>query len=273
MFLYVVPNPPLSKHVRLLWYHEDYTSTSPRERLLPTGTVEIVFDLSGAPSRIFRDEDDVTGTENRSVICGPQSRYFVLDTSKPQTVAGIHFAPGGAAPFFQLPVSEMRDQHIALDDVWGRAAAASILEQMHAAPSPKEKLAVLENALLRQAGRPIGEPRHRSVDYALRRFTAIPHLETVACVADQLSLTPRRFIQLFSEETGFTPKLYCRIMRFQAAIRQAGAGSDINWSAVAADCGYFDQAHFIHDFKSFAGLRPTDYAPIRGPHLNHVPLS
>ena len=81
MFLHAVPKPPLSTHVRLLWYYEGYAPASPRERLLPTGTLEIVFELSGQPSRVFRDENDATGaTFPHSVVCGPQSRYFILDT-------------------------------------------------------------------------------------------------------------------------------------------------------------------------------------------------
>jgi AraC-like DNA-binding protein len=274
MFLHVVPKPPLDKHVQLLWFYEGYAPTSPRERLLPTGTLEIVFDLSDQPSRIFRDEDDRTGaTFNGSVVCGPHSRYFVLETSKPQNVAGIHFAPGGASQFFRAPVSEMRDQHVSLDALWGHSTASSIRERVLEAISPEAKLQVLENALYdRAVRRPVGETRHSAVDYALHRLAKVPQIDTMEHITDRLSLSPRRFIQLFSEETGLTPKLFCRVLRFQAALRQANQGGTVNWSTVAADCGYFDQSHFIHDFKSFTGLSPTAYAQVRGSNLNHVPL-
>ena len=274
MFLHVVPKPPLDKHVQLLWYYEGYVPTSPRERLLPTGTLEIVFDLCDQPSRIFRDEDDRAGaTFKGSVVCGPHSRYFVLETLKPQNVAGIHFAPGGASQFFRAPVSEMRDQHVSLDALWGHSAASSIRDRVLEATSPEAKLQVLENALYdRAVRRPVGESRHTAVDYALNRLTRVPQIDTMEHLTDRLSLSPRRFIQLFSEETGLTPKLFCRVLRFQAALRQANQGSTVNWSAVAADCGYFDQSHFIHDFKSFTGLSPSAYVQVRGSNLNHVPL-
>ena len=97
-------------------------------------------------------------------------------------------------------------------------------------------------------------------------------METLEAVIRRVALSPRRFIELFHEETGLTPKLFCRVMRFQAALSQANVGQQVSWSAVAADCGYFDQSHFIHDFKSFTGLSPSKYAQIRGPNLNHVPL-
>ncbi|HEY3740659.1 MAG TPA: AraC family transcriptional regulator [Bryobacteraceae bacterium] len=276
MFLHVHPKPPLSKHVEVLWYHESYSPGSPRERLLPTGTLEIVIDLTDQPSRIFRDENDSSGVAafRSSVVSGPQSRYFVLDTSAPQTVAGIHFAPGGAARFFREPLSELRDRHLSLDDLWGHSASSSLRDRILDASSPAAKLRVVEDALYSRAVRlPVGESRHRAIDYVLDRFAAIPQIETLETVTSQLLLSPRRFIQLFSEETGLTPKLLCRIFRFQAALKLANLGRTINWSAVAADCGYFDQSHFIHDFKAFTGLSPTTYLQARGPNLNHVPLA
>lgn len=139
-------------------------------------------------------------------------------------------------------------------------------------PTALGKLQVLEAALYEHAVRPIGETRHKAVDWALARFAQVPHVDTLERVTECLSLSPRRFIELFSEETGLTPKLFCRVLRFQSAIHSVQAGGTVNWSAVAADCGYFDQSHFIHDFKSFTGLSPSQHAPLRGPHLNHVPL-
>jgi AraC-like DNA-binding protein len=274
MFLHLVPKPPLSRHVQLLWYHEGYAPRSPRERLLPTGTVEIVFDLTDRSSRIFRDENDPCGGAFRqSLICGPHSRYFILDTSTPQTVAGIHFAPGGAARFFHEPLSELRDRHLSLDDLWGYTACSAIRDRVLEAPTALAKLKALEDALYLRAVRlPVGEPRHRAVDYALARFVKVPQIDTLDHLTQQLSLSPRRFIQLFSEETGLTPKLFCRILRFQAALKLANLGRAVSWSAVATDCGYFDQSHFIHDFKSFTGLSPAAYARVRGPNLNHVPI-
>ena len=273
MYLHVVPKPPLSKHVALLWYFEGYSPLTKRERLLPTGTVELVFDLSPRPARIFHDDADLTGETFRGgILCGPHSRYFVLDTSTPQTVVGIHFAPGGAARFFREPVNEMRDQHVSIDALWGAATASSLRDRILEAATGEDKLRILEAALYQQAVRPLGETRHRAIDYALEWFSAVPQVETLERVTGRLSLSPRRFIELFSEETGLTPKLFCRVLRFQAAIGIASSGGPVNWSGVALDCGYFDQSHFNHDFKAFSGISPSQYALLRGPHLNHVPL-
>ena len=82
----------------------------------------------------------------------------------------------------------------------------------------------------------------------------------------------RRFIQLFSNEVGLTPKLFCRVNRFQRVVRSLASIEEVDWAEVALDCGYYDQAHFIHDFQDFAGITPSAYLEHCTEHLNHVPL-
>jgi len=68
------------------------------------------------------------------------------------------------------------------------------------------------------------------------------------------------------------PKLYARVKRFQAVVETVQTLRDVNWTDIAAACGYFDQAHFIHDFRAFSGFTPTQYFALKGADLNHVPL-
>jgi AraC-like DNA-binding protein len=72
-------------------------------------------------------------------------------------------------------------------------------------------------------------------------------------------LSHTRFIQLFREHVGLTPKLFCRVRRFRMALDRIQNGMPVNWAALATDCGYYDQAHLIHDFRAFAGLTPAQY--------------
>ncbi len=95
---------------------------------------------------------------------------------------------------------------------------------------------------------------------------------SVSRVVEQTGFSQRRFIQLFSEEVGLTPKLFSRVSRFQKVIRTAHRVDEINWAQVALDCGYYDQPHFVHDFRSFAGITPSEYLLRKTPHVNHVPM-
>ncbi len=62
---------------------------------------------------------------------------------------------------------------------------------------------------------------------------------------------------MFRDETGFTPKVFCRIRRFHRALDRMEGRKSVEWANVALDCGYFDQAHFIHDFRAFSGINPS----------------
>ena len=100
----------------------------------------------------------------------------------------------------------------------------------------------------------------------------MPHTRTILEVTDRVGLSPRWFIQVFREEVGLTPKLFCRVRRFQEVVRLIENREQVEWAEVALGAGYFDQAHFIRDFRAFSGLTPTAYLAQRGERLNHVPL-
>jgi AraC-like DNA-binding protein len=87
-----------------------------------------------------------------------------------------------------------------------------------------------------------------------------------------LDLSPKRFIHLFGEATGLTPKMFCRVLRFQEVLCLIEKGQPICWTDLALSCGYFDQAHFIHDFQTFAGMTPGTYLTQHSEHRNHVPI-
>ena len=80
---------------------------------------------------------------------------------------------------------------------------------------------------------------------------------TVDTLADRFGMSGRHFERKFKEFSGFRPKLYSRISRFHAALKEYGSGKSL--TDIAYDCGYYDQAHFISDFKEFSGYSPKVY--------------
>ena len=129
---------------------------------------------------------------------------------------------------------------------------------------------MMECCLLERLRRPL--ERHPAVSFALDRFLGLRQPPSVSQVVEQVGFSQRRFIQLFADEVGLTPKLFCRVSRFQKVVQVAHTHEQINWTQVALDCGYYDQAHFVHDFQSFAGITPSDYMARKTPHVNHVPM-
>jgi len=271
LFLTHIPRPPLNSFVELFWFYDGYPARShKKERLMPDGSVELVINLKENEARIY-DRDDLARCERLpgAILAGPHSRFFVIDTAQQDSVMGIHFKPGGAFPFFKLPADELHNLHVSLEDLWG-IEATLLRERLLESSTPEEKFQVIEECLLARAFKPL--ERHRAVGFALGLFRNIHTAPAIADVSDRIGISSRRFIQLFSNEVGLTPKLFCRVRRFQQVLQVIHRGDDCDWADLAASCGYFDQAHFIHDFKAFSGINPTTYLAQKTEHLNHVPI-
>jgi AraC-like DNA-binding protein len=265
-----IPAPPLSSFVDLFWFNQGYVPPHAMERILPDGSMSLIINLREDRVRAYnRETHGECGSLRGSLIAGAYSEFSIIDTKCQESTLGVHFRPGGASAFFRLPACELRNQDAGLEEFWG-VEAFHLREQLLQAETPAMKFRMMEKYLFEHFEDP--SARHSAVRFALREFQLVPHARTVAEVTNQIGLSPKRFIQRFNDEVGLTPKLFCRVRRFQQVLKMIGDGR-VDWAAVAASCGYFDQAHFIHDFQSFSGLNPTTYVARRGEYYNHVPLA
>ena len=264
------PAAPLSDFVDIIWLQEHYTPPHPRERILPDGSVELIINLhDDCLPMIDRKNPTRVDYFPGSIICGAHSEYFVIDTRFQPIIMGVHFKPGGAFPFFNMPANEFQNTHVALETLWGSKKADELRTRLLEAPTSQHKFRVMESFLNACAIQPL--IRHRAVSFALNNFA---YARSIADVTEQIGLSSTRFIQVFREEVGLTPKLFSRVQRFQQVLKLIARGQHIEWADVALVCGYFDQAHFIHDFQAFSGLNPVSYVEQRGTHhFNHVPMN
>ena len=140
---------PLHEFVNCFWYSDGASRSHNKERLLPTGAVELIVKLrEDRAVRIFDDESNTSVQSfGGTVVSGAYSRHFAIDTTQPSPTLGVHFRPGGAAPFLGIPLSELMDQHLALEEVWGQHAF-DLREQLAEASSTPSMFTILERALL-----------------------------------------------------------------------------------------------------------------------------
>jgi AraC-like DNA-binding protein len=242
------PGPPLDAFVELFWLYEA-NEPHAAERLLPTGSMELVVVLSG----------------KESLIAGPYSRFNTLDTSKPELVLGAHFRPGGAYAFLPMPAGELHNREVSLEDLWGANAARVLHDKLASAATPELTFDVLERALIERAST---LERTGMIAWAVRELRRAP----VARVTSAIGMSNRGFIDAFRRETGYTPKVFARVQRFQRVLRLVHGMASVDWADVALACGYYDQPHLIRDFRAFSGLSPSDYLARQTDHLNHVPM-
>jgi AraC-like DNA-binding protein len=265
-----IPPPPLSDFVDMFWSYEGYDPPHSRERVIPTGTMQLIVNLREDELRVYDRQDHRRFQSlGGSLISGTHSRFVVIDTASQAFTVGVHFKAGGPQPFLGVSAGELRDADVPLDALWG-TKATELRGRLLEAQTPEARFGVLEQALLAQVARPL--THHPAVAFALREFQGMTRTRTVKEVSKRTGLSQRRFIQLFREEVGLTPKLFCRIRRFQEVIRLVGSEPRVEWAELALRCGYFDQAHFVHDFRAFSGTTPTNYLAHRGEHPNHIPL-
>jgi AraC-like DNA-binding protein len=263
-----VPPPPLDAFVAVVWACRSEPGPHRLERVMPSGGAQLIVNLKEDQTRLYDPERPgkpiVTAG---SVLSSAQTRYQVIDTSEQEFVAGVAFKPGGSAVFMRTPAHEVSDVDVPLEEIWGRARAATLRDQLLASQSLDAMLEVLEAALCRSWTR---RSLHPAVSYALAAFDHAPQTTSIAAVTDRVGLSAKRFIERFKGEVGLTPKRYCRVRRFQRALIETDRGPQADWASVALDCGYFDQAHFIRDFRAFSGITPTAYEAARTTFHNHV---
>ncbi|WNZ22166.1 AraC family transcriptional regulator [Leptolyngbya sp. NK1-12] len=262
------PRSPLSQFVEFLWYWEGDKSPS-RSCLLPIGSMELVIDLHEDEIPLFDLYSKTQcGSTKGARICGVHSKGFIIAKDQNCSVMGAHFKPGGSAAFFTIPGGELHNQIISLEELW-QGSATELRGRLLEKPTTETRFLVLEQFLL-SFMQPLAY--HPVVDFALREFERLP-TSPVSTVTSQIGFSTRHFNQLFRDRVGLTPKLYCRVRRLQRVLCLIKGKKQIDWLDISLTCGYFDQSHLIHDFRTFANCTPTEYVAKRGFHPCHVELS
>ena len=270
LFLTRSPATPLDQAVAHLWYCRNAAGPRTLERVLPTGGAQLVVNLLEDQTRTYslgRAGRPECRSTSGSILSGVNTRYQIIDTAEQEYVVGVSFRPGGTLPFFRVPAHHLQDVDVPLDALWDPGETARLREELLAAADPQAALDALE-AALRRAWR--DRAVHAAVAHAVGDFRRHADVARVGTVTERVGMSARRFAERFEAEVGVTPKRYCRLLRFQHALRQAHADTPISWADVALSSGYYDQAHFIRDFQAFSGLTPTAYHSARTAFQNHV---
>jgi AraC-like DNA-binding protein len=258
-------HPALQPFVQSLHYHEAAFPFG-LERILPNGQAHLMINLAEDQFRSYSGADcERVQTTRGAVLAGPHGQATVLDTREFQWLAAIQFRSGGAAPFFPLTLDEVSNQALGIHDLWGLDGAV-LREQLLEAPTPECKLRVLEAALLRHFSAPL-DPAIACAMTLLNRGLS------VAATSARLGLLPGTFIRRFRAQAGLTPKRFARVRRMQRIIRSLRSANRVDWCALAAEHGFTDQAHLIHDFRDLTGITPTSYKPHSPQRGNHVPIT
>lgn len=275
LYLERSPHPALAPFVKSFWYACDPEATHRHERILPNGHPQIVISLARDYLTDANHPIDPLQQSPAALFLGIYSHHQQIDAIDLSELIGILFHPGGTTPFFPENTELFTNCETSLTDLWGRAAQ-NLRNDLREAQPPTRKFDLLDFALrhrLSESKESKTQRRPSTIDYALTRLHQSPGATTITALTRDIGVSPRRLSQLFREQIGVSPKLYCRIQRLQQAVQLLHRGADIHWAELALICGYYDQSHFINDFQAFSGLSPTSYSTAKRPWANHIPLA
>ena len=230
-----LPRPELQRSIACYWTLE--ASAAAPSRILPDGSMDLLFDLSGT------HEPSVVGTMTRALVSTPTGDRIDL--------LGVRFLPGEGTSFLLGSAARpIRDSVVPLVDAWG-PVAREIGERLLSAAVSKARIALLDAELARWRKLP-ADPRVRHVVRAMRETHGGVRVHEVAAL---VGLGERQLERLFDERVGIGPKALALVMRVQALLTRVGPMSD--WSRLAAELGWSDQAHLTRDLGRLAGVTPA----------------
>jgi AraC-like DNA-binding protein len=247
----ITPPPSLANYVRFFWVlesDEPYT-----HRNMADGCAEIFFHYNGVFDEI-RD-DNARRQSVCSGIQGPSNHFKRFSIDKGFGMFGIYLYPFAVKQFFSLPVTVLTNQMPDLKTFLGNEGAI-LEERIMIAGDTGQRVKIIVDFLERKLIK--NTSTIHPVFNAIRQILHSKGNLRINELSYQYYLSNRQFERRFKELAGLSPKLYTRIIRFQAASNEYG-NKNKSLTSIAYDCGYYDQSHFIHEFKEFSGLHPRQY--------------
>lgn len=188
----------------------------------------------------------------RSVIVGPQLTRVTLDINKDHKAVRVGFHPGGLHRLMGISLSEMIDSNFDAVDIFG-SEMNEVNARLQEALSFDDIKFIIEQFLLQKVK---GLKPALPFDTAMKELLHFNGNISIEKIASLSCLSLRQFERKCKDRIGLPPKLFARLVRFSKAYRLRENFPQLSWTNIAYECGYFDQAHFIRDFKEFAGVAP-----------------
>ncbi|HEU4556122.1 MAG TPA: helix-turn-helix domain-containing protein [Chitinophaga sp.] len=254
---HIEPHPQLKGYVSKMWVFES-SGRVPAEDMrlvVPNGMVKLTIPfrngVSGRNSEMFH-----LSKESRLTLIGIGDIPAIIDVEEdaPSGTIGIEFSPAGAYRLFQLRQSELKNRIFLLEDVWDRTARE--VQEMIANQEPVEKkLRIIQQYLVKRLRRSAADP---VIDYCIRLVKNTNGLITMRALEEKTGYSSRWLYDKFMDKVGVSPKSYASIIRFQQFYEPWARNAGYRFKDNLYDY-FYDQAHFIKEFKRFTGLSPLKY--------------
>jgi AraC-like DNA-binding protein len=246
------PGGPLASYVCAFYAYDERGTSFRRRRELPDGSAVLIFNLGGE-LRVEHPRDTRRAFgEGQGFYSGASTTYAVTETDGAQAGAEIKFSLLGARVFLGLPLLEFADALIDASQAFGRPAT-ELRDRLAETGSQDERVRALVRAAAAKLSAEDGIAP--GLAFAFRRLSRSD--VGIADVAREIGMGREPFSKAFRREFGLSPKTFARVRRFARTLRVRRQEPSLTGAALAAQCGYVDQAHMIHDFQEFSGSSPS----------------
>jgi len=260
------PHPELALQVRGYNGYFESSSRPVRRRELPSGEVALIISL-GPQWRLIDPASGVSAGTLRTFVAGLDETYSLVESEIPGAAIQVDFTPIGARQLLQLPMHLISKRTTDLTDLLG-SQADRLVEQLAETPDWHSRFLTLDNFLLSRIRR--YRRSTKEIDWAWRQLDLSRGSIRVQKISEQLGWTRKRLVKGFRDEIGIPPKVLARVLRFRRALADFDAQKIVDFSQLAAECGYSDQAHMIRDFKGFSGLTPAELIRVYSPDAGTI---
>lgn len=249
------PSAELVPFVKCFWSLEDAGHSKPeKQRVVPDGCMEMIFHYGDQYRQYF--DNGSSYIQPRSFVFGQITRFLEIEPTGSTGIVAARFLPEGLQPLLPIPVTGLQDRAIMLSDLFGEKAVQ--LEQaVLSAPGIAERIQMIGSFLLSQLSQPA------SVDAVIASCVEVIMRSqgrlAVSELADQVNTNRRQLERRFASAVGISPKRLSRAVRLQTALRMLEQRKFASLTDLAYENGYYDQAHFIRDFKEFTGTSPRSF--------------
>ncbi len=251
-------------------YHKGYFPEHSYERFLPDGNVQIIFDLTDYPKYIYDNESlkEIQACTN-VWFSGFRTEPITIPAGENSEMLVVNFQMGKAFPFICEPMQNLTN-HVVDAELVLSQEILDIRNRLQDVDTIAQKFSLLEEALIGKFQSAMVE--NPFVEYVISSLTSVPNQQSLKSIAEKVGYSQKHLIDIFKRHVGVAPKDFLKVIRFQKTITEIEARHQINWSAIALDCGFYDQSHFNADFKIFSGYTPRQYLSQKGEYLNYVPV-
>ena len=262
-FKFIQPSGILRNYIKYYCFMEsEVYDADISERVIPVGNVQLMFHYRNPFVVLNTDKQEL---QPHSIISGLSNSFFDVGTFGATGVVFVAFHPEGACCFFDFPLSEIENRSVDMTDIFSREMK-EVEEQLCGVKTIAERTKVIEDFLWRRFS-PIPDHHLMLLKTGVQLITQSRGQMTATRLSEHLSVTPRNLERKFSAYLGKSPKQFIKLVRFHATIADITSDKKINLTEYAYRNGYFDQSHFIKEFKALSGYTPKDFVE-RYPECN-----